>query len=1016
MNCSPLIIHSILIATSILVAPPQVVIANPIERPNIVFVVADDLGWGDVGFNGNTTIQTPSLDAMANQGLRFNRFYAQPVCSPARASMLTGRNGIRTGIEVPNDSKLANRDITISELAKTQGYATGHFGKWHVGAVTKTAIDMRIGKPGNHAKYSAPWNHGYDVAFASENWMPTYDPYNNLHRSQFPPEDAAFWTSNTDRVPNSVVENRYTADIIMDEAIEFITHASTNNEHFFTTIWFTIPHVPVVSSPDNNLYPDISNRTRRDYYTVITQMDAAVGRLRQQIDDLGISEDTVIIFSSDNGGLLPYANNGPFKGGKSELYEGGVRVPTVVEWEGHIAPGSTDSIATSSDVLPTLLNIWGVDMPDDRPLDGETMVPIFENGDNHHNAVKFRYTRRKSIVDNQYKLITINSGETWQLFDLLNDIGEEHNLINDPIHATRIISMHSELDDWIVDIEKSKDGDDYSTGITEVDGGSIYKTTFRSGGNAFDEFSAPNMQEGEIESSKPYVFVERQLATLKDDLNIDAPGTPMTWNASNIDQLGGQTLSAGTVVDSFLIHFDTNDALKTGEITVRFDQEILGVIASNKQLAASDYLSFGDPDFGTDHDGRQTLWGENSDSITIGVDRKSITANLTVSSNGLDELRIITRAALQNQSATPVSTWNSSASGSWDNTENWSDHPGEQSAVIIDSDSNVMVLDPTMNHGISTLTIGGGAGHAELNLSNDTVVTVDDGVVVRENGFITVSSGTLKIDRWLNVHDGGIVTLSAGTVITGKHESPTSSHTLHIGDQGGVTGNGILNTNMVNHAGNVIPGNPTGQLTINGNFTQDTDGKVQIELNGSGLSTNVDRLIVSGNVTLGGTLQLKRLNGYKPARGDRFRIITAGTLMGTFDSVDGMFVSEDLMLVPIYDFDGHTGVTITATPPGDANLDGFIDITDLGILGANFNLEDRNWLKADFNLDGITDSADLGLLGANWEPGFTLSFQGEFPVKSMNLLIPEPTTLCLFSGSLMYLGRRRSPSFRSHEL
>ncbi|MEQ8849935.1 sulfatase-like hydrolase/transferase [Botrimarina sp.] len=176
----------------LLTLPPLPLVGGAPDRPNIVLILADDLGWGDVGYPqhraegdpypGAPVLRTPALDAMAEAGMRLTRFYAaSPVCSPTRASFLTGRHGRRHGIDkalqISSDAKLLNAELTVAEIAQALGYRTGHFGKWHLGSLTKHTYDMRRGRVGNYRHYSAPWHSGYGAAFASENWMPTFDPY-----------------------------------------------------------------------------------------------------------------------------------------------------------------------------------------------------------------------------------------------------------------------------------------------------------------------------------------------------------------------------------------------------------------------------------------------------------------------------------------------------------------------------------------------------------------------------------------------------------------------------------------------------------------------------------------------------------------------------------------------------------------------------------------------------------------------------------------------------------------------
>ena len=229
--------------------------------PNIVLCMADDLGWGDVGFNGNEVIQTPHLDAMAAAGLKFNRFYsAAPVCSPTRGSCLTGRHPFRYGIPGANSGHMKQQEFTLPELLKEHGYATGHFGKWHLGTFTTTEKDSNRGGPKNKQHYSIPTQHGYDTFFCTEAKVPTWDPMirpqgNNSRTWWDPVTDpsketyygTAYWSEQ-----GKVTEDLRGDDsrVIMDRAIPFIRSAVERKHPFFAVVWFHAPHLPVVAGPE----------------------------------------------------------------------------------------------------------------------------------------------------------------------------------------------------------------------------------------------------------------------------------------------------------------------------------------------------------------------------------------------------------------------------------------------------------------------------------------------------------------------------------------------------------------------------------------------------------------------------------------------------------------------------------------------------------------------------------------------------------------------------------------------
>ncbi len=451
--------------------------AVALERPNIVLMMCDDLGWGDVGFNGGTVIQTPHLDAMAAAGLRFTRFYAAaPVCSPTRGSCLTGRHPYRYGIYFANTGHMKPEERTLAELLKTLGYATGHFGKWHLGTLTKTQRDAnRGGRPGSARHYSPPQDNGFDVCFSTESKVPTYDPMWKPRGA----DDGGAWdamTDRTDAVPygtaywnergERVTENLDGDDsrIIMDRAIPFIEQAAGRNQPFFAVIWFHAPHLPVVADAEHRgLYPHARSVRHRNYFGCITAMDEQVGRLRKELRRLGVAEETLIAFCSDNGPEgKPDApgSAGPFRGRKRSLYEGGIRVPGLVEWPGRIPPGTTtDFPAVTSDYLPTILDLLDVEMLDGRPLDGVSLLPVLSGAKSARGTpIGFQSGNQVAWMDDRYKIYRSGKSE-WELYDLQADPAESQDLADR--FPQRVQAMASECVQWQASCRSSDAGADY---------------------------------------------------------------------------------------------------------------------------------------------------------------------------------------------------------------------------------------------------------------------------------------------------------------------------------------------------------------------------------------------------------------------------------------------------------------------------------------------------------------------------------------------------------------------------
>jgi arylsulfatase A-like enzyme len=423
------------------------------KKPNIILIMCDDLGWGDVGFNGNKDIKTPNLDRLAAKGTKFNRFYsAGAVCSPTRASCLTGRNPFRMGIYTANRGFMKPEEITLPELLKTKGYKTGHFGKWHLGTLTTAINDANRGKPRDYSDYSIPTANGYDEYFVSESKVPTYDPMiapaefnkelgeslhygwsaleNNDSTRKVVSYGTHYWKGE-EQVELKNVDGS-DARIIMDRVIPFIRSATSSNTPFFSVVWFHTPHLPVVATQKyRDLYSDMSF-AQQLLYASITRMDEAVGKLWEQLEELGQADNTMLWFCSDNGPERGTPGSpGPFRERKRSLHEGGVRVPAFMIWPGKIKPNQVVDVPTvTSDYLPTIIDYLGIKYPDsDRPLDGKSLKSVLETGETERNkAIGFQAGNQRSWVTDQYKLITKDEGETYELYDLIKDKSESEDI------------------------------------------------------------------------------------------------------------------------------------------------------------------------------------------------------------------------------------------------------------------------------------------------------------------------------------------------------------------------------------------------------------------------------------------------------------------------------------------------------------------------------------------------------------------------------------------------------------
>jgi len=444
------------------------------KKPNIIFLMADDLGYGDTGFNGNTVVKTVNLDAIAKEGIRFTRFYSiGPVCSPTRASCLTGRHYMRFGMMSVNIGKLPQQEITLARVCKAKGYVTGHFGKWHLGTLKKGVSPVRRGK--RSEEYAPPWERDYDESFASEINMATWNPmdFTGLRAKHRGP----FWHNGKIATENLEGDN---SRIIMDRAIPFIRKAAKAKKPFMTTIWFHAPHSPVRAGEKyRKMYSDCKEGEQH-YYGCITAMDEQIGRLRQELRELGIDRNTMIWFCSDNGpegdGTPPpqydpyqganYGKTGGFRGRKRYLYNGGVCVPAVVIWPGALSAGRVVDLPCSTlDYIPTICEVIGFDMPSKRPVDGESLVPMLTGKMKERTkSILFASNLRSpraALIRGSFKLCTdfSETGEEDALYHLYKDPAEKYNLITEQPELAA--SMKQELRAWVRSCWKSYNGGDY---------------------------------------------------------------------------------------------------------------------------------------------------------------------------------------------------------------------------------------------------------------------------------------------------------------------------------------------------------------------------------------------------------------------------------------------------------------------------------------------------------------------------------------------------------------------------
>ena len=405
------------------------------SKPNFIIILADDLGYADLSLNGSQQIQTPHIDAIAENGIKFTQAYVSaPVCSPSRAGLLTGINQVRFGYDNnladnqpgfdPEYAGLPLEQNTIADRLKAAGYISGLIGKWHLGSKpqfhpSKRGFDEFWGYlgGGHHYFKSEPNGQGYLA------------PLESNYKS-----------------PQPIT---YLTDDKGDECVDFIKRHS--NQPFFLYASFNAPHAPMqATEEDLVLFAHIADPNRRTYLAMVHRLDINVGKIVQALKDEGLLENTMIVFLSDNGGPVDQnaSINAPFNGQKGILLEGGIRVPMVMQWEGTLPAGKTYTHAVSAlDLMPTFLESAGIKVTEQDGLDGVNLLPFIkgEKQGNPHHSLKWRFTISAGILEDNWKLIRIPD-RLPLLFDISKDISEQNNLIlNYPDVAQMLLRK---LGDW----------------------------------------------------------------------------------------------------------------------------------------------------------------------------------------------------------------------------------------------------------------------------------------------------------------------------------------------------------------------------------------------------------------------------------------------------------------------------------------------------------------------------------------------------------------------------------------
>jgi arylsulfatase A len=426
---------------------------------NFVQILTDDQGWGDLGCFGHQFIKTPNIDQLAAEGMKFTHCYAaDSVCSPSRASILTGRTPFRNGVYrwIPADHfcHLPKDEVTLPQLLRAGGYQTAHFGKWHLSHYSEKRIpdsfdykDFALG--GELVGQPSMNDYGYDYWFAS----------GNVARSDHKNPQNFFRNGEA----MGTMEG-FSAQIVASEFVTWMKERRKEGEPFFVTVWLHEPHGPINSDPEYLArYEDLNDPSLRQYLANVTQVDEAVGRVVDTLKELGLFDDTMLWYTSDNGPEGPHefgtfntsdspyddsryrGSTGGLRGRKRHTHDGGIRVPGVVSWpngfkEAGVAPGTVCAEPMiGSDLFPTTLEAAGVSVPTDRPLDCTSVLPLLQNKP---------FSREKPLYwRNTFHTfqVALREGDWKILADSQRTVFELHNMANDPRETSDVSAQYPEI-------------------------------------------------------------------------------------------------------------------------------------------------------------------------------------------------------------------------------------------------------------------------------------------------------------------------------------------------------------------------------------------------------------------------------------------------------------------------------------------------------------------------------------------------------------------------------------------
>ncbi len=983
------------------------------EQPNIVLIVVDDMGFGELGVTGQLDraalnqkhIDTPRIDALAQQGLMLNNFYATPICASTRGSLMTGfhnghssidRNGGNNG-----GNALRDVDYTMAEALKTRGYVTGQYGKWGLGGFNHTQTGGGVDNINTAAithPDATPASQGFDEYLGYLNQVHAHDYYVNF-----------LWEHDTDNsgdvggmqiFPTSTSD--YSHDIIADRSLQFVTdHAG--NDPFFLYLPYTIPHSDF-NPPQDAVWQAYRNAgytvKEADYAAMMARMDSSVGDIVDRLKDPdqdgnqddSVYDNTLIVFTSDNGGTpnenTLFGGAAGLRGTKGSVYEGGTKSPFIAHWNGTIAPGTVDNttIAGLDDLFATFTDLSGAETP--VGLDGTSLVGLLKGGERADREV-FIFEGNGtswSIRMGEWKMVNGN-----ELYHLPTDGNENNNVIG-ANGAIATLMNQVALDEGV--LSDAGSGATQTTHIVQYKtwaGGDWNNAGSWTGGSATNTrgVAANNFNTGPannwvatVDNAGP-AAQQTAVTSNSEVLGLDLTGSGAQMSVIVNDGVSLTARNGARIGDGGRIKLDGGNLKTIRDIAVLQGGELAG-----HGSVAQVYDTTGTP-FTLDAD------VVNDGLVTIGEEGELIGSG----GGGTAPVELALNGGFEDGSGNPFSqidNWFNFTDGQPDINGRNTSAPAEGAfRAVVGENTNGNTPSPAQDTG-HTIALGD-----EYSLS------------FRHAGASGWDNGIDQTKATLYYLDGGTpVDLESLTVATGAGYATALATFAPVSDPDAVGESLLIRFESIATPSAFAaldavsltidmptPGAPGGltTLTVEGDYTQSADGALAVDLlTGSASATpEHDQLVVDGTASLAGELRIGQVAGFAPTLGEAFKIIDAGEVQGTFDLVQGDLVAGGLRAVPVYTNDS---VFVVIQRAADLDADADVDDADFGLAFAAFTGPGAGPSSnpfADLDGDGDVDDADFGLAFA--------AFTG--PGAPAN--VPEPASLALLAMGVALVARRR---------